>query len=42
MGRDHLAPDQGDVVDEEPDHTLLLPVGRTGIVPETGEVGGEA
>ena len=37
-----IAPDQGDVLDEEPDHPFLLPVRRMGIVPQAGEVGGEA
>ncbi len=41
VGGDLLTPDQGDVLDEESDHPLLLPVWSPGIVPQAGEVRGE-
>lgn len=42
MGSDRVAPDEGDVLDEKAEDPLLLPVGGVGVVPEPGEVGGEA
>jgi hypothetical protein len=42
MGGDCIAPDQGDILDEEAEDPLLFSVGRPGIVPKPGEVRGEA
>ena len=39
MGQDLVAAEQGDVLDEEPGHTLALALGDVRVTPESREVG---
>jgi hypothetical protein len=41
MGHDLVGPAQGDVLEEDADHTLALTLRSGGLAPESGEVGGE-